>query len=99
MKRQFFALLTTSVFYLTVAVGAFAAAPVGDAEKDQALSRLKARVQWLDDNAKGQKGAHKMLMEMQSVRLKKLIRRLQAGEQVNPQEIDSLLKKGLHLGD
>lgn len=99
MKRQFFALLTTSVFCLAVVVGAFAAAPFGDAEKVQALSKLKARVQWLDDNAKGQKGAHKMLMEMQSVRLKKLIQRLQAGEQVDPQEIDALLKKGRHLGD
>jgi len=65
MKRQFFALLTVSVLCVAITVGAFAAAPAGDAEKTQALSKLEPRVQWLDDNAKGQKGRHKLLMEMQ----------------------------------
>jgi hypothetical protein len=99
MNRQCCTLLTTSVFFLAVTAGAFAAAPAGDAEQAQLLSTLEARAKWLDSNAKGQKGAHRMLMDMQSVRLKKLIQRLQAGEQVDPQEIDSLLRKGRHLGD
>jgi hypothetical protein len=99
MKRQFFTLLTMSVLCVVITVGAFAAPPTADAEKTQLLSQLEARAKWLDANAKGEKGVHRMQMDMQSVRIKKLIQRLQAGEQVDPQEIDALLKKGLHLGD
>lgn len=99
MQRQFFALLTTSVFCIAVTVGVLAATSTSDEEKAQVLSQLEARAQWLDANAKGEKGVHRMQMDMQSVRLKKLIQRLKAGEPVDPQEIDALLKKGLHLGD
>ena len=94
MKRQFFTLLTAGVTCASLTAGAFAAPPAADSEKAQLVSKLEQRAQRLERQAQATKGAGRQEMELQRLRVKKLIERIQAGESVDPQEIDTLLRKG-----
>jgi hypothetical protein len=94
MKRQFFTLLTTGVLSIALAAGAFAASPAADFDKDKVVSQLERRAQRLEWQAQATKGAGRQELELQRFHMKKLIERLKAGEAVDPQEIDMLLKKG-----
>lgn len=96
MKRLFFTLLTAGTVCLSLTVGAFAEAPVDQNGKTDLVAKLGARAQQLERATEGTKGAHAALLGMQRVRVKKLIERIEAGENVDPQEIDILLRKDVH---
>lgn len=96
MKRPFFRLLTAGAGCVVLAGCAFVAAPAAQAGKTGVVARLEARAQQLEQAAQGTKGAHAALLGMQRVRVKKLIERIKAGENVDPQEIDALLRKDVH---
>jgi hypothetical protein len=97
MKRQFFTLFTAGVFCASLTAGAFAAGPpaADTAAKDRLISKLEQRAHALDWDAQGTKGVPRARLEQRSLRVKKLIERLKAGETVDPQEIDKLLQQGL----
>ena len=94
MKRQFFTLLTTGTLCAPLTVGALAGSPAADSEKAQFVSKLEQRAQRLEWNAQATKGAARQELEMQRFRLKKMIKRIEAGEEIDRQEIDTLLRQG-----
>ena len=96
MKRQFFTLLTTGVFCASLTAGAFASSPTADKAKIELISKLEQRAHRLEWDAQGTKGVPRARLEQRSLRVKKMIERLKAGETVDPQEIDKLLQQGLH---
>lgn len=93
MTRQFFTLFTTATVGIFLAAGAFASSPTVNTERDKVVSKLEQQTRRLEWDAQATKGAPRSLRELQSLRIKKLIQRLQAGETVDPQEIDKLLKE------
>jgi len=93
MKRQFFTLFTAGVLCASLIVGAFASPPTADTEQDKLISQLEQKAHRLEWEAQATKGAPRALRGLQSLRVKKLIQRLQAGEAVDPQEVDKLLKE------
>lgn len=92
MKRQFFTLLTTGIFYASLTASAFAGAPTADTAKDKLVSQLERREHQLEWEAQDQKGVPRVQLEQQSLQVKKLIERVKAGEAVDPQAINKLLK-------
>lgn len=92
MKRSFLRLLTAAAVYASLAAGALAA----QTGQPELIARLEARAQQLERATEGTKGAHVALLRMQRVQVKKLIERIKAGENVDPQEIDALLRKDVH---
>jgi hypothetical protein len=94
MKRQFFTLFTTGVLCTSLTASAFAGSPTADTEKAELISKLEQRAHRLEWDAQGTKGVPRAQLEQRSLRVKKLIERLKAGETVDPQEIDKLLQKG-----
>lgn len=94
MKRQFLTAVTVGVISVSLAAGAFAASPNADLEKGKVVSQLEQRAQRLGQHAQTTKGAGRQEFELQQLRVKKLIERLKAGESVDPQELDNLLRKG-----
>ena len=95
MKRSFFTLFTTGVFFASLTAGAFAGSPNADPAKDRLISKLEQRAHALAWDAQGTKGIPRAQLEQRSLRVKRLIERLKAGEAVSPQEIDKLLQEGL----
>ena len=96
MKRQFFTLGTITALSAALVVNAFALpstldSPAGT-KKDAVIAQLDRQAHRLEWEAQGTKGGARALRELQAFRVKKLIQRLQAGEVVDPQEIDTLLK-------
>lgn len=94
MERYVFTLLTVGVLCTSLTTGAFTASPAADSEKTRLVSKLEQRAQRLGRHAQTTKGAGRQEFELQQLRVKKLIERLKAGESVDPQEIDNLLRKG-----
>jgi hypothetical protein len=93
MKRYLFTLLTASVLCTSLTASAFATSPTANAEKGKVIPQLEQQVHRLDWAAQSTKGSARALRELQSLRVKKLIQRLQAGEAVDPNEIDKLLNE------
>ena len=93
MKRHVFTLFTAGTLYAALTAGALAASPTVNAEKNAQISQLAQKADRLEWDAQTTKGSARALREMQSLRVKKLIQRLQAGEAVDPQEIDKLLNQ------
>ena len=93
MKRQFFTLFTAGLLCTSLTASAFASSPTANPEKDKAIPQLEQQAHRFDWAAQSTKGSARALREQQSLRVKKLIQRLQAGDAVDPQEIDKLLKE------
>ncbi len=93
MKHHVFTLFTAGILCASLTAGAFASSPVASSEKDKVIPKLEQQAHRLEWDAQTTKGSARALREMQSLRVKKLIQRLQAGEPVDPQEIDKLLKQ------
>jgi hypothetical protein len=81
---------------LSLTVGAFAETPVAQAGTSERVAELEARARQLERAAEGTKGAHAALLGRQRVRVHQLIDRIKAGENVDPQEIEALLRKDVH---
>lgn len=96
MKWPFFMLLTAGAGCVLLTGCAVVEAPATQAGKTGVVARLEERAQQLERATQGTKGAHAALLGMQRVRVKKLIERIKAGENVDPQEIDILLRKDVH---
>lgn len=94
MKRSFLRLLTAVAVSASLATGTVAlAAQTG---QPKLIARLEARAQQLERATEGTKGAHVALLRMQRVRVKELIERIKTGGNVDPQEIDALLRQDVH---
>jgi hypothetical protein len=93
MTRRFFTLFTTTTLCVALTAGAYARPQTAGADKDVVISQLQRRAARLDWDAQTTKGAPRAERELQSLRVKQLIERLQADEAVDPQEIDKLLKE------
>ena len=95
MKRQVFTLLTAGVLCTSLTGGAFASSSAADAEKDKVVSQLEKRAQRLEQHAQGTKGGGRQEFEIQRHQIQDLIGRIKAGEAVDPQELDKLLRQGV----
>jgi flagellar capping protein FliD len=93
MKHRVFTLFTSGILCASLTAEAFAASPTVNTEKNAQISQLEQKAHRLDWDAQATKGSARALREMQSYQVKKLIERLQAGEAVDPQEIDKLLNQ------
>ena len=93
MTRQFFTLFPTVTLCVALSTGAFASPPTAGADTDAVVSQLQHRAARLDWDKQTTKGGPRAERELQSFRVKKLIERLQAGEAVDPHEIDTLLNE------
>ena len=93
MKLHVFTLFTAGILCASLTAGAFASSPTTSRDKATVIPQLEQQAHRLDWNAQATKGSARALREMQSYRVKKLIERLQAGEAVDPQEIDKLLNQ------
>jgi hypothetical protein len=93
MKRQFLTLFTTAALCTALAGSAVANSATANAEKNRLISKLEHQAHRLEWEAQATKGVPRAQRELQSLRVKKLIHRLQAGEAVDPREIDTLLKE------
>ena len=93
MTRQFVTLFTTATLGVSLTVGAFASSPTAATDKDTVIPQLEQQSRRFEGEAQAMKGLPRAQREFQSLRVKKLIQRLRAGEAVDPQEIDKLLKE------
>lgn len=93
MTRQFVTLFTAGVLCASLAAPVFAASPTANMEKDKVVSELEQQAHRLEWEAQATKGVPRAQREFQSLQVKKLIQRLQAGEAVDSHEIDKLLKE------
>ena len=93
MKHQFCMLLTIATLNAALVAQAFALPITADTQKDTAIAQLDRQAHRFDWAAQSTKGSARALREQQSVRVKKLIQRLQAGEAVDPNEINTLLNE------
>jgi hypothetical protein len=91
MKHHFVTLFTTALFCAAVTARALAGVPSADTPRDWLVWQLEQRAQQLDWYAHDQKGIGREQLEEQSLQVKDLIERLNAGEAVDPHEIDQLL--------
>ena len=95
MKRQFFTLLLAGVTCALLTAGAFANSSAADSEKASVVSQLEKQARRLEQHAQGTKGAGHQEFELQRRQVQDLIERIKAGEAVDPQEIDKLLRQGV----
>ncbi len=96
MKWPFFLLFVAGVEGVLLTGCAAVEAPAPPAGERGVVARLEVRAQQLERAAQGTKGSHAALLGMQKRRVKKLIERIKAGENVDPQEIDKLLRTDVH---
>jgi hypothetical protein len=94
MKRQLFTRVSAGIFALAIGAVAAEPTPARDADEAQVVSQLEQRAKRLEWQAQGTKGAPRAALEQQRLRVRKLAERLKAGESVDPQEIDKLLRQG-----
>jgi len=95
MKRQFFTLLLTGVTCASLTAGAFTHAFASDSNQARVVSQLEKQAQRLEQHAQGTKGAGRQEFEIQRHQIQDLIERIKAGEAVDPQELDKLLRQGV----
>jgi len=93
MTRQFLTLCTAGVLCASLTTTAFAASPTAGPDKENVIPKLEQQAHRFAWEARATKGIPRAQREFQSLRVKRLIERLQAGEAVDPQEIDKLLKE------
>lgn len=93
MTRLFFTLCTAGVLCVSLTTTAVATSPTVAADKENVIPKLERQAHRLEWEARATKGVPRAQREFQSLRVKRLIERLQAGEAVDPQEIDKLLKE------
>jgi hypothetical protein len=93
MTRPFFTLFTAATLCVSLTAGAFASSPTAATDQDKVIPKLEQQAHRFDWEAQATKGLPRAQREFQSLRVKRLIKRLQAGEAVDPQEIDKLLKE------
>ena len=93
MKHQFCTLLTIATLNAALVAHAFALPSTTGTQKDKVIVQLDRQVHRFEWAAQSTKGSARALREQQSLRVKKLIQRLQAGEAVDPQEVDKLLNE------
>jgi hypothetical protein len=93
MTRRFFTLFTITTLCVSLTAGAFASSPTAATDKDTVIPQLEQQAHRFEWEAQATKGIPRAQRELQSFRVKRLIKRLQAGEAVDPQEIDKLLKE------
>ncbi len=96
MKRPFLMSCVAGAACVLLTGCAVVQAPVAQPRQTGVVARLEERAQQLEHAAAGTKGGHAALLGLQRFRVKKLIERLKAGEHVDPQEIDALLRKDVH---
>jgi TolA-binding protein len=94
MKQQFFMLFTTGALCAALTGAAFAGSSASSQDETQVVSQLEQRSQKLEQEAQTTKGAGQALMEMQARGMNHDAEKIQAGEPVNPQEVDRLLSEG-----
>ena len=95
MKRQFFTLLFAGVTCASLTAGAFTNAFASDSDKARVVSQLEKQAQRLEQHAQGTKGAGRQEFELQRRQVQDLIERIKAGQAVDPQELDKLLRQGV----
>ena len=93
MKHQFRALLTIATLNAALVAHASALPSTTDTQNDTVIAQLDRQAHRLEWAAQSTKGSARALREQQRLRVKKLIRRLQTGEAVDPNEVDKLLKE------
>jgi hypothetical protein len=96
MKWSSLMLLTAGAAGVLLTGCAVVKTPASQAGESGVVARLEVRAQQLEWAAQGTKGAHAALLGMQRVRVKQLIERIKAGENVDSQEIEALLRKDVH---
>lgn len=93
MTRQFFTLFTAGVLCASLTTNVFASSPIAATDQNKVIPKLEQQARRFTWEAQATKGILRAQRELQSFRVKKLIERLEAGEAVDPQEIDKLLKE------
>jgi hypothetical protein len=93
MKRQFFTLFTTGVLCAALTGGAFASSSAASLGKTQVVSELEQRAQRLEWEAQATKGVPWAQLEMRALHMRHLAEKIKAGESVDAQEIDRLLRQ------
>ncbi|MBI3757774.1 MAG: hypothetical protein HY267_07350 [Deltaproteobacteria bacterium] len=93
MKRQLFTFLTAGALLTSFTVRAFANSSALDSNKRNAVSRLEEHTQRLEQHVQTTTGGGRQVFELQRRQVQDLIDRIKAGESVNPQEIDKLLRE------
>ncbi len=94
MQRPVWTLFTATVLCPLLITGPLTASAQTSGNQAQVISQLEERAQRLERHAHATKGAGRQELELQRLRLKKLIERLKAGQAVDPHEIETLLRKG-----
>lgn len=94
MKRRVLTLFIAGVVCGSLTTGAFAGSPQAEFDKATVISKLEHRARRLEQAAQMTKGAGRQELELQRFRVKQLIKRIEAGEDVDRQEIIMLLSKG-----
>ena len=94
MKHPFFTVLTAGVLGLSLTAGAFADSPRAGSQQVALVATLEQRAQRLEQHAQTTTGGGRQMFEIQRRQVQQLIERIKAGEAVDPQEIDMLLRTG-----
>lgn len=92
MTRRFFTLFTTATLSAFLVAGASAMPSTAGAQRDALIAQLDHQAHRFAWEAQATKGIPRAEREFQSLKVKKLIQRLQVGEVVDPHEIDTLLQ-------
>lgn len=82
-------------FFLTIALSALAATPMWAQEQkadENLMAQLEKRLDESNTKSKGLTGKPRSLWLLRQAEIEKIIRRLKAGESVDPKEIDVILK-------
>ena len=93
MKRPLLTFLTAGTLLTSFTIGAFADSPALDMHKRNAVSRLEEHAQRLDQHVQTTSGGGRQMLQLQRRQVQEIIERLKAGEAVQPQEIDKLLRE------
>lgn len=93
MPRKLFTLFTVIALSAALVASAFAMSSAVDTRKDALIAQLDRQAQRLAWDAQTTKGIPRAERELQSLRVKRLIQRLQSGVVVDSQEIDKLLQE------
>ena len=87
--------MKTKVFTLAIALNLFAVAPMWAQPKSpdtDLLAQLDKRLAESDTKSKGLTGGPKSLWLLRQAKIEELIGRLKTGRQIDPKEIDVILK-------
>lgn len=91
MKHPFLTLFTAGILSASLIAGAFAKPGSIHSEKSNAVTRLEQRAQRLEQHVHTTTAGGRQMLLLQRRHVQDLIARIQAGEAVDPREIDKLL--------